>query len=134
MRLYVYVLEAKDLPVKSRSYVKLQVGKFKSKTRLVNGSDPVWNEEFVFRVHDLNDELVLSIYHHDDDDDSYSRVFNVSGFLLGRVRVPVWTVSGEENMCLPPTWFSLQKPKNGKHAKQNSGLYIYLFIYVMFIV
>ncbi|KMT10701.1 hypothetical protein BVRB_5g118100 [Beta vulgaris subsp. vulgaris] len=121
MRLYVYVLEAKDLPVKSRSYVKLQVGKFKSKTRLVNGSDPVWNEEFVFRVHDLNDELVLSIYHHDDDDDSYSRVFNVSGFLLGRVRVPVWTVSGEENMCLPPTWFSLQKPKNGKHAKQNSG-------------
>ncbi|CAO2826440.1 unnamed protein product [Amaranthus hypochondriacus] len=121
MRLYVYVLEANDLPVKSSSYVKLQVGKFKSKTRTITGSDPVWNEEFVFRVHDLEDELVLSVYNRDDDD-SYSRFFNVSGFLLGRIRVPVWTVSGEENECLPPTWFSLTKPKNGKqHVKRKCG-------------
>ncbi|KAL2935787.1 hypothetical protein RDABS01_018905 [Bienertia sinuspersici] len=123
MRLYVYVLEAKDLPVQnSTSYVKLQVGKFKSKTRKVIGSDPVWNEEFVFRVHDLDEELVLSIYHHDDDDDSYSRFFNVSGFLVGRVRIPVWSVDGEEYECLPPTWFSLQNPKTGnKHTKNNYG-------------
>lgn len=117
----MYVLEAKDLPVKSTSYVKLQVGKFKSKTRKVSGSDPVWNEEFVFRVHDLDEELVLSIYDRDDDDDSYSRFFNVSGFLVGRVRVPVWTIVGEENECFPPTWFSLQKPKSGKHMKRNCG-------------
>ncbi|XP_021733545.1 C2 and GRAM domain-containing protein At5g50170-like [Chenopodium quinoa] len=120
MRLYAYVLEAKDLPVKNSSYVKLQVGKFKSKTRIVSGSDPVWNEEFVFRVHDLEDELVLSIYHHDEDD-SYARFFNVSGFLVGRVRVPVWTVVGEESECLPPTWFSLQNPKAGKRMKKNVG-------------
>lgn len=118
----MYVLEANDLPVKSSSYVKLQVGKFKSKTRTITGSDPVWNEEFVFRVHDLEDEHVLSVYNRDDDD-SYSRFFNVSGFLLGRIRVPVWTVSGEENECLPPTWFSLTKPKNGKqHVKRKCGL------------
>ncbi|KAJ8440333.1 hypothetical protein Cgig2_012769 [Carnegiea gigantea] len=117
MRLYVYVLEAKDLPVKSSSYVKLQVGKFKSKTIVRNGSDPVWNEEFVFRVHDVGDELIVSIYDNDDD----SGLFNVSGYLVSRVRIPVWTVGGEENQCLPPTWFALPKPKTGKYSKRNSG-------------
>lgn len=117
MRLYVYVLEAKDLPVKSSSYVKLQVGKFKFKTIVRNGSDPVWNEEFVFRVHDVEDELVVSIYDHDDD----TGLFNVSGGLVDRVRIPVWTVAGEENHCLPPTWFALPKPKTGKYSKRNSG-------------
>ena len=54
MRLYVYVLEAKDLSVKD-SYVKLQVEKHKSKTRILrNTMMPVWNEEFVFRVHDMD--------------------------------------------------------------------------------
>ncbi|KAH9626909.1 hypothetical protein KSS87_014970 [Heliosperma pusillum] len=132
MRLYVYVLEAKELAIKSgsSSYVKLQVGKFKSKTRVVrNGSDPVWNEEFVFRVHDMEDELLVSIYHHDDvevGDDSNkginnSRLFNISGYLVGRVRVSVWTVMGEENQCLPPTWFSLENSKVGKHTKRSCG-------------
>jgi len=118
MRLYAYVLEAKDLPVKSGSYVKLQLGKFKSKTIVRNGSDPVWNEEFVFRVYDVEDELVVSIYDHDDD----SGLFSVSGYLVGRVRIPVWTVADEENHCLPPTWFALLKPKTGKYSKRNSGL------------
>ena len=63
----MYVLEAKDLSVKD-SYVKLQVGKHKSKTRILrNTMMPVWNEEFVFRVHDMDEELVVSLFHHDDD-------------------------------------------------------------------
>ncbi|KAK3037535.1 hypothetical protein RJ639_030343 [Escallonia herrerae] len=117
MRLFVYVLEGKDWPVKD-SYVKLQVGKFKSKTRVLkNTTNPVWNEEFVFRVHDMEDELVVSVYHHDDD----SGFFIVSGDLVGRVRVPVWSVAGEENHNLPPTWFSLEKPKSHKSINQDCG-------------
>ena len=78
MRLYVYVLEAKDLSVKD-SYVKLQVGKHKSKTRILrNTMMPVWNEEFVFRVHDMDEELVVSLFHHDDE----PRVFHGSRDLV----------------------------------------------------
>ncbi|KAK9684786.1 hypothetical protein RND81_10G232500 [Saponaria officinalis] len=142
MRLYVYVLEAKDLGVKRSSYVKLQVGKSKSKTRVVrSGSDPVWNEEFVFRVHDLEDELLVSIYHHDDDDHDdgdddggdrkvkSARLFNVSGYLVGRVRVPVWNVLAEGNPCLSPTWFSLENPKPAKHSKTRGKVLLTLSLH-----
>ncbi|XP_031261427.1 C2 and GRAM domain-containing protein At5g50170 isoform X1 [Pistacia vera] len=118
MRLYVYVLQAKDLLARD-SFVKLQLGMYKSKTRILrNNSNPVWNEEFVFRVHDIHDEeVVLSMFHHDDD----SGLFHFSGELMGRVRVPVWSVAGEENQMLPPTWFSLEKPKTGKFNDKDCG-------------
>ncbi|KAA8542249.1 hypothetical protein F0562_023615 [Nyssa sinensis] len=117
MRLYVYALEGRDLAVKD-SYVKLQFGKFKSKTRVLrNTINPVWNEEFVFRVHDMDDELIVSVYHHDDD----SGFFNVSGDLVGRIRVPVWSVAAEENQNLPPTWFSLENPKTLKFINKDTG-------------
>ncbi|PON96729.1 C2- GRAM domain containing protein [Trema orientale] len=113
MRLYVYVLEGQDLHDKN-CYVKLQVGKEKSKTRILrNPRNLVWNEEFVFRVHDLGEELVVSVYVHDDG----SGLFHGSNGLMGRVRIPVWSVVAEDNHTLPPTWFSLEKPKSitGKH-------------------
>ena len=55
MRLYVYVLEASDLaPWKVATatlYVKIKVGKHKSRTRAVGPTDkPSWKEEFVFRL------------------------------------------------------------------------------------
>ncbi|KAF8408305.1 hypothetical protein HHK36_007453 [Tetracentron sinense] len=124
MRLYVYVLEARDLPLKdsqklSGSYAKLQVGKYKSRTRVVKKTlNPVWNEEFVFRVYEIDEELVVSVSVSDDD----FGFFNVSGDdLLGRVRVPLWSVVAEEKQTLPPTWFSLEKPKMGKSMAMDCG-------------
>ncbi|XP_059657972.1 C2 and GRAM domain-containing protein At5g50170 [Cornus florida] len=110
MRLFVYVLEGRDLAVKD-SYVKLQVGKFKSKTRVLRSTtNPVWNEEFVFRVHEMDDELTLSVYQHNDD----SGFFHSSGDFVGRVQIPVSSVAAEANQNLPLTWFSLEKPKTPK--------------------
>ena len=114
----MYVLECQDLHGKN-CYVKLQVGKQKSKTRILrNPTNLVWNEEFVFRVHDLDEELVVSVYDHDDD----SGFFHGSEGLMGRVRFPVWSVIAEDNHTLTPTWFSLEKPKsNGKHINKDCG-------------
>ncbi|KAL2482549.1 C2 and GRAM domain-containing protein [Forsythia ovata] len=119
MRLYVYLLEGRDWAIKD-SYLKLQVGKFKSKTRVLkNTKNPFWNEEFVFRVHDLEDEFVLSMYHHEDHPSGF---FNGSaGDLVGRVKIPVWTVANEENQILPPTWFSLERPKSVKSVDKDCG-------------
>ncbi|XP_058189873.1 C2 and GRAM domain-containing protein At5g50170 isoform X4 [Rhododendron vialii] len=117
MRLYVYVLEARDLASK-HTYVKLRIGKFKSKTRVLKDTlNPAWNEEFAFRVHDMEDELVVSVCHHEDD----SGFFNVSADFMGRVRVPVRSIAAEENHNLPPTWFSLEKPKASKLVNKDCG-------------
>ncbi|KAF3639337.1 C2 and GRAM domain-containing protein [Capsicum annuum] len=118
MRLYVYLLEGEDWAVED-SYVKLKVGKFKSKTRVLkNTRNPIWNEEFVFRVHDLEEELVISVYQHHDNSGIFS---NVYGDLVGKVKIPVWSVTAEENQTLPPTWFSLQKPKSAKSVDKYCG-------------
>ncbi|KAG8475970.1 hypothetical protein CXB51_032990 [Gossypium anomalum] len=116
MRLYVYVLQAKDLAIQD-TYVKLQLGRFKSKTKTSsNTSNPVWNEEFVFRVHDVGDQLLVSLFHQHD-----SAFFNASKGLVGRVAVPLYLVSDQQNQTLPPTWFSLHKPNTGKFINQESG-------------
>ncbi|KAL1533004.1 C2 and GRAM domain-containing protein [Salvia divinorum] len=122
MRIYVNLLEGRGVAVKN-SYVKLQVGKQKSKTTIFrNTENPVWNEEFVFRVHDLNEELLVSIYKCDDHDHGHG-FFHVSpaGELTGRVRIPVWRVAEEANQTLPPTWFTLERAKNGKSLDNDSG-------------
>ncbi|KAK4394820.1 C2 and GRAM domain-containing protein [Sesamum angolense] len=119
MRLYVYLLEGRDWAVKD-SYVKLRLGKYKSKTRVLrNNENPFWNEEFVFRVHDLDDELLVSVYRHDDHEPGF---FNVSaGELVGRVKIPVWSVATEENQNLAPTWFSVERPKSVKSNDKDCG-------------
>ncbi|XP_010251063.1 PREDICTED: C2 and GRAM domain-containing protein At5g50170 isoform X2 [Nelumbo nucifera] len=121
MRLYVYVLEGKDLSVKDSVegfYVKLRVGKYKSRTRVVNKAlNPVWYEEFVFSIHDLDEEIIVSLFHPND----YHGFFNVSSNLIGRVRVPLWSVLAEEKNALPPTWFSLEKSKSAKAVEKDCG-------------
>lgn len=113
----MYVLEAKDLASKD-TYVKLRIGKFKFKTRVLKDTlNPAWNEEFAFRVHDMEDELVVCVCHHEDD----SGFFNVSADFMGRVRVPVRSIAAEENHNLPPTWFSLEKPKASKLVNKDCG-------------
>lgn len=121
MRLYVNLLEGRGSAAKN-SYVKLQVGKQKSKTRILkNTENPLWNEEFAFRVHDLNDELVVSVYKCDDHDHDHG-FFHVSAReLAGRVKIPVWRVAEEENQSLPPTWFAVEKAKNAKSVENDCG-------------
>ncbi|WCJ36127.1 C2 calcium/lipid-binding and GRAM domain containing protein [Euphorbia peplus] len=120
MKLYVHILQAQDLPT-SDSYVKLQLGKHKSKSRILrNNCNPVWNEEFVFRIHhaDSDDELIISVYSYDENEVGF---FNSSGDLIGRITIPVSSVSAELSQCLPPTWFSLQKPLAGKFINMDCG-------------
>lgn len=119
MKLYAYLLEGRDLAVKD-SYVKLQVGKFKSKTRVLKDTkNPVWNEEFVFGVHDLQEELVVSVYKYNEHEQGF---FNVSaGNLVGRVKIPIWSVVEEENQHLPPTWFTVHRSKNVKSIDRDCG-------------
>lgn len=114
----MYVLQGQDLLAKD-SYVKVQIGKHKSKSRILkNNTKPVWNEEFVFRVHNIDDEeLVVSVFQHNDD----SGLFGSSGELMGRVRVPVSSIAAEDNHMLPPTWLSLETPKTGKFTNKDCG-------------
>lgn len=117
-KLYVCVLEAKDLPVKN-SRVKLKLGKFKYKTRILkNTFNPIWNEEFVFKVKDIaEDVLVVNVVNHSDQ----SKVVD----FVGEVRIPVGSVGFEDNkQILPPTWFELQcSNKNGKFFNKFCGLF-----------
>lgn len=114
----MYVLQGQDLLAKD-SYVKVQIGKHKFKSRIFkNNNNPVWNEEFVFRVHNIDDEeLVVSVFQHNDD----SGLFSSSGEMMGRVRVPVSSVAAEDNQMLPPTWFSLETPKTGTFTNKDCG-------------
>ncbi|EOA12464.1 hypothetical protein CARUB_v10025800mg [Capsella rubella] len=120
MRLYVYILQAKDLPAKE-TFAKLHVGKHKSKTRVARDtSSPIWNEEFVFRIStdvvDEGDDVVVSILHHELD-----RYSNVSTGLIGKVRIPLRSVAAEENQTLLPTWFVIEKPSDGKLVNIECG-------------
>ncbi|KAL7098412.1 hypothetical protein ACP275_09G016300 [Erythranthe tilingii] len=113
MRLCVYLWEGRGLGVKESYYVKLKIGKYKSKSRVLKSNEnSIWNEEFVFRVCDLDDELAVSVYRYDDRE--HGLFGNSGGEFVGRVKIPVWSVAAEENRNLPPTWFSVERPKNVK--------------------
>ncbi|BAT79465.1 hypothetical protein LR48_Vigan04g066700 [Vigna angularis] len=115
LRLHVCVLEAKDLPV-SATYVKLRLAKLKAKTRiLTNTCNPVWNQEFCFRVHDAEDVLLLSVVSHVNE----CRVTNGYVGFVGEVRIPVGSISFEHTLL--PTWFSLQSPRSGKFFNKYCG-------------
>ncbi|ESW10014.1 hypothetical protein PHAVU_009G174400 [Phaseolus vulgaris] len=117
LRLYVCILEAKDLPVKD-TYVELRLAKFKAKTRiLTNKCTPIWNQEFCFRVHDAEDVLLVSVVSHVNE----CRVTNGYVGFVGEVRIPVASIAFEDKQTLLPTWFSLQSPKSGKFFNKYCG-------------
>lgn len=118
MRLYVYILQAKDLPAKE-TFAKLHVGKHKSKTRVARDtSSPIWNEEFVFRISDVDegDDVVVSILHHEQQDSNVT-----STGLIGKVRIPLCSIAAEENQTLLPTWFVIEKLSDGKFVNIECG-------------
>ncbi|MED6131698.1 hypothetical protein PIB30_012137 [Stylosanthes scabra] len=97
MKLVVRVIEAKNLPPTdlnglSDPYVRLQLGKQRHKTKVIKKClNPRWDEEFSFRVDDLNEELV-----------------------------PMSLVFEEEIKSLGTAWYTLQ-PKSKKIKNKEPG-------------
>lgn len=113
----MHVIEARNLPAMdlnglSDPYVKLQLGKHRAKTKVVKKNlNPVWDEEFIFRVGDLNEELTLCVL----DEDKY-----FTDDFLGQVKVPLSKVLDAENLTLGTTWYQLQ-PKGKKLKSKDCG-------------
>ncbi|KAG2261732.1 hypothetical protein Bca52824_068811 [Brassica carinata] len=116
MKLQVRVVEARNLPAMdlngfSDPYVRLQLGKHRSRTKVVKKNlNPKWGDDFTFRVDDLKDELVVSVL----DEDKY---FNDD--FVGQVRVPVSQVFDAENQSLGSVWYPLLPKKKG--SKKDCG-------------
>ncbi|KAF8409771.1 hypothetical protein HHK36_005850 [Tetracentron sinense] len=117
MMLLVRVIEARnlramDLNGSSDPYVRLQLGKYRYKTKVVKKNlNPSWGEDFNFRVEDLNEELIVCVM----DEDKY---FNDD--LVGQLKVSVSQVFDAENKSLGTAWYTLQ-PKNKKSKNRDCG-------------
>ncbi|MED6207021.1 hypothetical protein PIB30_032038 [Stylosanthes scabra] len=117
MKLVVRVIEAKNLPPTdlnglSDPYVRLQLGKQRHKTKVIKKClNPRWDEEFSFRVDDLNEELVISVM---DEDKFFNDDF------VGQLKVPMSLVFEEEIKSLGTAWYTLQ-PKSKKSKNKEPG-------------
>ncbi|MQL93394.1 hypothetical protein Taro_026025 [Colocasia esculenta] len=131
MRLFVYVLKAEGLRRPSEAYVKLKVGKHKSRTRAVKGEpDPVWNEEFVFRMEDEwggdgdgdeEEEPALSVRVFNKEESGGGIFGGGPGKLLGQVDVSLSGLFGDSRQTLPPTWFPLRGRRDLKSKAVDCG-------------
>lgn len=105
MNLQVHIGEARDLPARdsnglSDPYVHLQLGSTKYRTSVVYKSlNPKWNEKFVFKVENLQDDLVLTLW----DEDRFVDDF------LGQLKVPVQSILEADKQKVPTSWHTLQK-------------------------
>ncbi|KAL5972422.1 hypothetical protein ACLOJK_041676 [Asimina triloba] len=115
--LSVHVIEARNLPAMdlngtSDPYVRIQLGRYRFRTKVVKKClNPWWDEEFSFRVEDLNESLTVSVL----DEDKY---FNDD--FVGHLKVPVWKVFDAENKTLGNAWYQLQ-PKGKKSKPRDCG-------------
>lgn len=124
MKLLVHVVEARGLPAMdlnglSDPYVRVQLGKHRSKTKVMKKNlNPFWDEEFSFRVGDLNEELIISVL----DEDKY-----FSDDFLGQIKIPLAKVLDAENLTLGTQWYQLQ-PKSKKAKLKDCGNSALLYI------
>ncbi|KAM1778035.1 hypothetical protein COP1_044585 [Malus domestica] len=65
----------------------------------------------VFGVHDVNEELVVSVCHQDKEQ---SGLFYGGSELVGQVSILVSSVAAESNCTLPPAWYTLESPRTAK--------------------
>jgi Ca2+-dependent lipid-binding protein len=127
MKLIVQVIEARDLLAMDNNgfsdpYVKLQVGKQRAKTKVINKSlNPIWDEEFSFRVGDLKDELCVSVL----DEDKY-----FADDFLGQIKVPLSTLLDSDNLSFGSKWYQLQ-PKSKKSKNKSCGKLRFLFFHIV---
>lgn len=117
MKLFVRLNEAKnllamDLNGLSDPYVRLQVGRQKFRSKVVKKClNPVWREDFTFKVDDLNGELLLSVL----DEDKY---FNDD--FIGMIKVPINQIFEATDKSLGTSWFKLL-PKSTKSKIKDCG-------------
>ncbi|XP_073061559.1 C2 and GRAM domain-containing protein At1g03370-like isoform X1 [Primulina eburnea] len=117
MKLLVRVIEARNLPAMdpngfSDPYVKLQLGRQRYRSKVIKKClNPSWCEEFYFKVDDLKEELLISVF---DEDMFFNDDF------IGEVKVPVSWVFEAKDKSLGTIWFSLQ-PKDRKAKNKDCG-------------
>ncbi|KAJ3694743.1 hypothetical protein LUZ60_000120 [Juncus effusus] len=117
MKLIVQVIEARDLLAMDNNglidpYVKLQLGRQRAKSKVVKKSlNPIWDEQFSFRVGDLKEELCIFVL----DEDKY-----FADDFLGQIKVPLSRVLDSENLSLGTQWYQLQ-PKSKKSKIKTCG-------------
>ncbi|KAF6145125.1 hypothetical protein GIB67_013476 [Kingdonia uniflora] len=117
MKLLVRVVEARNLRAmdfngSSDPYVRLQLGRCKFKTRVVKKNlNPLWSEEFSFRLQDLEEELSVCVL----DEDKYS-----NDDFLGQLQVPVCKVFEAEEKSLGVSWYALE-PKSKRSKNKDCG-------------
>lgn len=122
MKLIVGVIEARNMPPMdingfSDPYVKLQLGKQRSRTKVVKKTlNPTWGEEFSFKVEDLNEELLISVL----DEDKY---FNDD--FVGQLKLPVSRIFDAHNKSLGTAWYSLH-PRSKKSKNKDCGMFFLL--------
>lgn len=125
MKLLVRVIEAKNIPALdpngfSDPYVKLQLGRQRFRSKVVKKSlNPSWCEEFIFKVDDLKEELLISVL----DEDKY---FNDD--FVGQIKVPIIQVLDAKDKSLGTAWYNLQ-PKTKKAKNKDCGILSLLSLY-----
>ena len=112
-KIVVSVLNARNLFSKgtegtSNPYVTIQVGQCKYRTRtFTNSVDPVWNEEFVFRCHDMSDKIKVRAWHENPNvvaSALHQKLTSEPDQFLGQVIYNVREVSGDFEV-----WKELEK-------------------------
>ena len=93
-------------------YVRVQLGRQKFKTKVLKKCmNAKWDEEFSFRVNDLDEELIVCVM---DEDKFFHDDF------VGQLKMPISLVFEEESKSLS-SWFSLQ-PKSKKSKSKECGM------------
>ncbi|VAH33344.1 unnamed protein product [Triticum turgidum subsp. durum] len=122
MRLYVCVLEARDLPAPLDGggegfYARVKVGRQRARTRAVELAGPggaaAWNEEFAFAVGEEEHEVVeVSVARRREE--------GAGREVLGRVKLPLPPAqaasAASRRHSVPPTWFTLH-PKHRRKGR-----------------
>ncbi|KAK7331975.1 hypothetical protein VNO80_28721 [Phaseolus coccineus] len=124
MKLVVRVIEAKNLALTDTNglndlYVRVQLGKQKFKTKVVKSLNSMWDEQFTFWVDDLKDSLVVSVMDE-------GKFFNYD--YVGRLKVPIALVFGEEIKSLGTVWYSLKSKNKKCKNKQFGEIHLSIFI------
>ncbi|KAG6394175.1 hypothetical protein SASPL_144756 [Salvia splendens] len=117
MKLIVRVIEAKNIPALdtngfSDPYVKLQLGRQRFRSKVVKKClNPSWCEEFIFKVDDLKEELLIDVL----DEDKY-----LNDDFVGYIKVPIIRVLDAKDKSLGTAWYTLQ-PKTKKAKNKDCG-------------
>jgi hypothetical protein len=108
-------LAARDSNGFSDPFVRLQLGTTRARTSVVyRNLNPSWNEEFVFNVVDLDEELSIMVW----DEDRFTDDF------LGQVRISVSSVLSAEKLTVYRSWFPLRK-RNEKSKHPVTGMLLH---------